>query len=244
MPVSRNEIKSIKALRSKSERYSQGLFVVEGVKMVGELLAAEFPVERIYATRDWEPAVEYDVVRVSDSELSRMSLLKTPNSVLAVARIPESGTADLPDAGLHLYLDRVSDPGNLGTIVRMADWFGLDRVFCSPGSVDPYNPKTVQSSMGSIFRVRVVEAGAEALFAHYRNDVAGGKIIGAGMKGEQLSGAAFNGNCLLVMGSESHGIDNQIMAMCDKVLTIPQRGRAESLNVAAATAIFLWEYFR
>lgn len=226
------EMKSIRSLREKKFRDELGLFTVEGEKSVAEALASSFEVVRVLRAED-----------IGASAMERISQCATPSPVLAVVRMPkEDMPAELP-GGLALALDSVRDPGNFGTILRIADWFGVSQVFASPDSVETFNPKTVQASMGSVFRVRVSRCDIAALCAEFSS--AGRRVYGTVLDGENIYSAQLAADGLVVMGNESNGISAEVARRLDSRLRIPSfGGGAESLNVAVATAVTLSEFRR
>jgi TrmH family RNA methyltransferase len=235
--LTHNQIKFIHSLKLKKNREDAGLFVVEGKKNVTELLNSSFSIEHVYHTAEHHihhPLAE----KVSASELSRMSHNTTPDGILAVAQIKKTSATPNPNT-LQLCLDNISDPGNLGTIIRTADWFGIDTIFCSENTVDCYNPKVINSAMGSIFRVNVVYCSIDEVLRNYT-----GSIFGAVIHGENIYTTSLQAKGMLVIGSESHGISPAIMAHVTQQLTIPNFGNAESLNAAIATGIILSEFKR
>ena len=226
------EIKSIRSLREKKFRDAEGLFVVEGEKMVAEAMASSFKVVRVLRSED-----------IGASAMERISLCATPSPVLAVVRMPRESVPDRIPGGLTLALDSVRDPGNFGTILRIADWFGVSQVFASPDSVETFNPKTVQASMGSVFRVRVARCDIAALCAEFSS--AGRRVYGTVLDGENIYSAQLASDGLVVMGNESNGISAEVIRRLDSRLRIPSfGGGAESLNVAVATAVTLSEFRR
>lgn len=227
------EIKSVKALGSKKFRDIEGLFVVEGEKMVAEALESGFKIEKLYR-RD----------EIGEQQMSRISSLDSPSPVLAVIRKAEPKPA-VAGKGLFLALDSVRDPGNLGTIMRIADWFGIDGIFASQDTVDQYNPKVVQASMGAVFRKTVTYCDLPALCRSFRE--AGLPVYGTFLDGSDIYGAELKGEGLIVMGSESFGISKEVGANVDSRLKIPSYSvgpGAESLNVAVATAVTVAEFKR
>jgi RNA methyltransferase, TrmH family len=235
--LTHNQIKFIHSLNLKKNRADAGLFVVEGKKNVTELLNSNFAIKHVYHTLEHEidhPLAE----KVSTNELSRMSHNTTPDGILAVAEIKKNPATPNPNT-LQLCLDNISDPGNLGTIIRTADWFGIDTVFCSENTVDCFNPKVINSSMGSSFRVNVVYCSIEELLSTYKGD-----IFGAVLNGESIYTSTLQAKGMLVIGSESHGISPSIMPYITHKITIPNFGKAESLNAAIATGIILSEIKR
>lgn len=251
--LTKARIKLVRSLSDKAARSENGLFVAEGRKMVGEALAAGADIERIYLTGgciagELDEALRRGIAeRVADSEMERMSHLKTPSDILAVIRMPaDGGEAAFPAGELSLCLDGVQDPGNLGTIIRIADWFGIGKVFCSPDSADCYNPKAVQATMGALFRVSVGYGPLDAALAEAA--ARGEAVYGTFLEGDDLYRAELSGGGVIVMGSEGRGISPQAAALVNRKLFIPPfppgRHGSESLNVAAATAIVCAEFRR
>ncbi len=232
MNITQAEIKQIRSLREKKYRDEYGLFVVEGEKMVQEALCSDFEVVRVWR-RD----------EIGEAAMARISQLSTPSPVLAVVSRPEPSGL-VVERGLCLALDGVRDPGNLGTILRIADWFGVQALFLSDDCVDLYNPKVIQSSMGSIFRVRTVTSDLVDLARRFREK--GMPVYGTFLDGEDIYHAALRPEGLVVMGNEAAGIRPAVAAEVDARLLIPAFGGsgAESLNVAVATAVTLSEFRR
>jgi RNA methyltransferase, TrmH family len=234
--LTNKEIKLLQALDKKSERYSQGRFIVEGVKNVIELLKSEFTVQQIYGINE-QFSKHPSFVKVTNKDLERISQLKNASEVIAVVELPLIEHPDLNKTSL--LLDGINDPGNLGTIIRTADWFGIEQIVCSPGSVDVYNPKVIMSTMGSVFSVNVFYT---ELIPFIKKSTL--KSYGAVLGGEDIDKIKFEKPALIVMGSESHGISPNIIELCTTKITIPGFGKAESLNVGVATGILLREYMR
>lgn len=238
---SKADIRLIRSLGQKKFRQEHGLFVVEGEKMVGEALTQKrYQVEAVYRTSD-----------IGEEVMGRMSHLSSPSPALAVLRIPSDGIPDRSSAlpsGLCLGLDSVRDPGNVGTILRLADWFGIGTVYLSPDCVDLYNPKTVQATMGSIFRQRAVTCDLHALVRGCT--AAGIPVYATALDGEDIRSAALDtSRALILMGSERDGLSPALMAAATRRLHIPSfasnpDGAAESLNVAIATAVTCYEFRR
>ena len=245
--ISNNDIKRVKALQQKKFRDETGLFTVEGEKMVYEAVASPFKVENIYRRED-----------IGEDAMKRISALSSPSPVLAVVRKPEDIYIDevgkltslLSQGGLYLALDTIRDPGNLGTILRIADWFGIDAVFATKDTVDVFNPKVVQATMGAIFRVKMHYVDLPAL-----SDVvltAGGKIFGTFLDGLNIySRPLDNGDeapVLIVIGNESEGISPSMAKLVTDRLYIPPYPAddpgSESLNAAVATALTVAEFRR
>ncbi|WP_299535048.1 RNA methyltransferase [Ulvibacterium sp.] len=238
--VVKNQIKLIKSLHQKKYRNLHGLFFVEGIKTVKELMESDFEVHGIYTTDGslLEGGRDFQIL-ISETELKQMSSLKNPNTILGVFYKPKAQDIDFTD--WVLALDHVSDPGNLGTIIRLCDWFGIRHLVCSLDTVDCYNPKVLQASMGSIARVHVVYTElAQFLEGSER------QIFGAFMDGQSAYSTDLRSSGILVMGNEARGISEEIKAICHKKIGIPQFGdpSTESLNVATATAILLNELRR
>ncbi len=235
--------KELIALQSKKERQKRGLFLVEGVKLVDELLQSGWSIERIVAVEAWSSkcAPGAPVVRVSDYELERVSAMEAPNQVLAVVRIP-AAVPPPKTAGLVLALAGVSDPGNMGAILRVADWFGVSRIICSPNCAELFNPKVVQASMGSIFRVPV----HRHVLAEYLGNAAANVDIAAACAGggENLFSLSPREPAVVVLGSEGRGIPDDLMTHIRRRISIPRTGHAESLNVATAAAVICAEWKR
>ena len=227
------EIKAIRSLSAKKFRDSEGLFVVEGEKMVSEALASPFKIERILRKEE-----------IGEEQMSRISSLDSPSPVLAVIRKAPQKPAE-ERKGLFLALDSVRDPGNLGTIMRIADWFGIDGIFASEDTVDQYNPKVVQASMGAIFRKTVTYCNIPALCRSFRK--AGLNVFGTFLDGSDIYGCELAPEGLIVMGSESFGISREVGAEVGSRLRIPSYAEgpgSESLNVAVATAVTVAEFKR
>ncbi|HKK38862.1 MAG TPA: RNA methyltransferase [Cryomorphaceae bacterium] len=234
--LSNNHMKLVKSLQQKKYRDEHGLFLVEGVKLVNEAIHSQAKLEMIvYACEEDELpfTLPLNSYRVSPKELGRMSGLKTPNRVLAVCH------KDLPTkenfVGWIVALDQISDPGNLGTIIRICDWMGVDQIVCAQESVDVFNTKVVQASMGSIFRVEVIYESLEEYLEESNLET----ILEADMEGQSIYEYEPSVEGILVMGSESHGLRPEISAKCTGKISIPQFGGGESLNVAVSTGIIL-----
>lgn len=251
--VTKAQIQLVRSLADKQARRESGLFVVEGAKMVREALESDFCVERIYVGQAAASAFDGELrsgvaEAVTDKELERLSHLRTPSQVVALVRMPEEGGAAGRQFGeqLALCLDNVQDPGNLGTILRVADWFGIGEVLCSPDSADCYNPKVVQATMGAIFRVRVRYAPVvEALTDAARRGV---PVYGTFLEGEDIYRAELESKGVIVMGNEGRGISAATAACVTRKLFVPpfpaERHGSESLNVAVATAVVCAEFRR
>jgi TrmH family RNA methyltransferase len=230
--LTKNKIKLIRSLSLKKNRQKHGLFIVEGEKIVNEVLSSDWDVECIYATKEW---LGENAIIISNNDLSRISSLKTPNKVLAVVKI-KKGYLDIT-SNTVLALDGVQDPGNLGTIIRLADWFGVEDIICSDDCVDYLNPKVVQSSMGSFTRVNLHYTRLMDAFKIYSDY----KLFMTVLNGTPLIEMTNADKKIIVMGSESKGISNEILELTSEKITIPKSksSMAESLNVSVAAAIIL-----
>lgn len=238
--VVKSQIKFIKNLQQKKYRNLHSMFVAEGIKTVNELLVSDLEVQHVYTVdKDSIPFQSDYCQLVSTSDLQKMSGLKAPNKVLGVFRIPPPKSLNFKD--WILVLDSVKDPGNLGTIIRLCDWFGIKHMACSTDTVDCFNPKVLQATMGSIARVNLVYTDIEDLLLKCKVPV-----FGAFMEGESIYSTNWPDSGVLVMGNEAHGISQSIEQLVTKKIGIPQFGKstAESLNVATATAILLNEIRR
>ena len=248
MPLSKAKIKYIRLLEQKKYRKAEGVFLAEGPKLVEELLG-KLRCRLLAATDEWlnrnaDPAVD-ELIAVSDDELQRASLLRTPQQVLAVFEQPQLAfDTSIPNHSLCLALDDVQDPGNLGTIVRLADWFGIEHIFCSHGTADIYNPKAIQATMGSIARVHVYYTELSDFFRRL-NDC---PLYGTFLDGDIIYDTPLSTHGIIVMGNEGKGIHPELAQCITHRLFIPsyppQRETSESLNVACATAIVCAEFRR
>jgi len=230
--ITKNQIKFIKSLSLKKKRIKEQLFIAEGEKVVSELLRSDFEIKNIYATKEWEVSND-NITQISNTELQKISNLKSPNKVLAVVQFKNHKI--IKHDGITLVLDDINDPGNLGTIIRMCDWFGVKQIICSKNTVDIFNPKVVQSAMGSAFRVQVNYTDLE----NYLSDIKT-PIYGAFMDGKNLKEVKLPKSAHLVMGNEANGISAEINKLITDKVAIKNIGKsAESLNVAVATSILL-----
>jgi TrmH family RNA methyltransferase len=241
MSISKNQLKIITSLSQKKYREKHGLFIAEGVKVVKELLQSSLEVFQLFAVDDYEITNNEDVVtRISEVDLKKISKLKSPNKVLGLFKIPDEQQAQ--QKGLILALDEINDPGNLGTIIRLCDWFGIHQLVCSKNTVDAYNQKVVQASMGSLTRVSIKYLD----LASYINDAKLPTFI-ADMDGSNVYSSQLPAEAILVMGNEANGISESIREIVQNKISIPRFGetqKTESLNVATATAILLSEFKR
>ena len=240
--ISKNQIKFVKQLEMKKHRQREGLFVAEGPKVVGDLLAAGFEPHTIYATEEWTKSSP--VTTVTPDELRKLSFLQHPQQVLAVFSIRnrsnEAPSGAVGGASLTLALDGIQDPGNLGTNIRIADWFGIDTIVCSLDTADAWSPKVVQATMGSIARVKISYTDLKEYLSRTALPVCGTLLDGDNIYTQELPQEA-----IIVMGNEGNGISPDIRQLVTHRLFIPQyRPGAESLNVAIATAITCAEFRR
>ncbi|NOQ73496.1 MAG: RNA methyltransferase [Crocinitomix sp.] len=243
MSLSKNEIKLVKSLQIKKYRDLNRLFVVEGVKLVRELLEqTHFKIDGVFYTKDFKETIPNNIhsFEINESELERISGLKSPNAVLAVVKYPAEAPVDFAENNLVLVLDNVNDPGNLGTIIRTADWFGVQQIIASVATVDLFNPKVIQASMGAVYRVRFYRTNLTTAVQELK--ASGFEVVGAALGGENLYQNSFQKKTALVMGSESHGISPELVPYISKMILIPQFGETESLNVAMASGIILSHY--
>lgn len=244
--ISKNQIKFIRSLELKKNRKRESLFVAEGPKVIEELLKLKTP-HTIIATKEWidnNPKIS-NVIEVSERELESASLLKTPQQVLALFAI-ETTEQDLniDNNKLYLALDGIQDPGNLGTIIRIADWFGIDTIYCSNETVDVYNPKVIQATMGSIARVKVIYTDLYNMISNLSDEMS---VYGTFLDGSDIYKNELTPNGIIVMGNEGKGITKELKSLITNKLLIPSFSigdTAESLNVAIATAITCSEFKR
>ena len=228
--LTKAEIRRLRSLREKRRREALGVFVVEGEKVVAELLAARFPFLEIYATAAWTGAKTREI---SPEEMAASSHYPAPSSVLAVGRLARPPLADgALRHGLTLALDGVQDAGNVGTLLRIADWFGLDRVVCSPDCADLFHQKVIDASMGSFARVTVHTAALPAALAG-----AGVPVLGCELAGESVHGLPAWRDAVIVIGSEGRGLSPAVRERVTHAVTVPRYGGAESLNAAVAAAL-------
>ena len=232
--LSKKVTKDIQSLGLKKFRDESGLFVAEGPKIVEELMQViPGQIESIFATEDWASAHPSEKVQlISEEDLQRLSQLKTPNQVVAVLK--QFSPLEPDASGFCLYLDTIQDPGNFGTIIRIADWFGVKNVICSSGCADLYNPKAVQATMASIARVNVFYDQQDQWLFNYEKT-----IYAASLHGKPLSSFTATENGILLIGNESKGIREGFLSLAQEKITIQRRGGAESLNAAVATGILL-----
>ena len=239
--VSKNQIKLITSLQHKKYRAEHQLFIAEGVKVIQELLKSNFELEHLFET---EPIFQQVSISqktaINEADMKRISALISPSSCLAIFKIPQETKIDT--RGLIVALDAIRDPGNLGTIIRLCDWFGVTQLLCSPETVDVYNPKVIQATMGSITRVKVnyVDLNEYVLQNPF-------PVFGTFMDGKNLYNETLPKEAILILGNEANGISAELEKSIKNRIAIPRFGdiqKTESLNVATATAIFLSEFRR
>ena len=239
--VSKNQIKLITSLHQKKYRLSNQLFFAEGVKVIQELLKSNFELEHLYETELFFESVSNEKKSlITESDLKKISALANPNTCLAIFRMPKPKS--IIEKGLIVALDDIRDPGNLGTIMRLCDWFGIEQLICSESSVDVYNPKVVQATMGSISRVNVNYIDLESFLKNNKLPV-----FGTFMDGTIIYNETLPKEGIIVFGNEANGISKKIEKLVKKRIAIPRFGsiqETESLNVATATAIVLNEFRR
>lgn len=239
--LSKNQLKLITSLQQKKYRIIHGLFIAEGIKVVKELLNSDFVCEFLYCTEDFEHEIkDHKPEVISEKDLKKISKLITPNKVFGVFRIPKK--KQVKQEGLILILDAIKDPGNLGTIIRLCDWFGVEQLICSLETVDCYNNKVVQSTMGSLSRISITYTDLKSFLNSTRLP-----IYGALLEGKNIYKSKLPSEGVLIIGNESNGISDEIKELITHKITIPRFGHlqeTESLNAAAATAILLSEFKR
>lgn len=241
MSLSKNQLKLITSLGQKKYRQKHKLFVAEGIKVVREFLQSSFELHSLFTTNNsFQGIPSNKVFQISSADLHKISSLKTPNKVLALFHIPEE--VDYSNSDLYVALDSVNDPGNLGTIIRLCDWFGIEHLLCSKETVDCFNSKVVQASMGSLTRVSIHYLDLIPAFRKLQKPV----FIGD-MDGENIYASVLPTEGILVLGNEANGVSIAIKNAADRVISIPRFGslkETESLNVATATAVLLSEFKR
>jgi len=238
--VTKSELKYIQSLSDKKVRLETGCFIAEGVKLVGEMIAAGYPLKAVYALDNWEsPDATLEVTRIEAFELEKMSMLQTPNQVLAVAMMPQKKETLNLAGPLTIVLDGIQDPGNMGTIIRTADWFGITQIVASEDTVDVYNPKVIGATMGSFMRVSVTYKNLADWMPTIKLPV-----YGALLEGENVFTIKTPQKGLLVIGSEGKGIRENILDFITHPVTIPKTGDAESLNAGIAAGIIVAQLTR
>ena len=232
--ITKNQIKLIKSLRLKKNRIQSGFFIAEGEKIIDELLESKLEVVNIFSSSEKYNISDY-YIPISSSQLKQISNLKTPNKVLGLFKIPKSSEIDFNSN--IIALEEINDPGNLGTIIRLCDWFGIKNIICSSNSVDCYNPKVIQASMGSICRVNI-----SYMDFHKFLDSKNYKTVAADLNGQNLRDFTFSDNQIIFFGSESNGLSKTLSSQMDHKITIQRyNDNVESLNLATSVGIILSE---
>ena len=247
--IGKGKISSITRLHQKKFRDESGLFIVEGIKSVDDLLRSSFAVQEVLASADWirdhgselSPAIE--VIEVSPAEMERLSAWKNPQPVLAMAQIPKREESDIQKDQPLLILDDLRDPGNMGTIIRTADWFGIRQIVCSKTTVELYNPKVIQATMGSFTRVKVYYVDLECFIDKNLQDR---RVLGAFLEGSPVQKFSFKPSDVIVIGNEANGITASVAQKINtKILIdspVKDSDKAESLNASVAAAILMYQY--
>jgi len=235
--LSKNELKYIQSLCHKKQRTAEGLFIAEGAKLVGELLQSNYTVRKVYAVEEWmaqNPGVKAGISVVSPEELQKISLLQSPNQVLCIAE--QTPPVELPSAKgrFTLLVDGIQDPGNFGTIIRIADWFGIPQIIAGDDTVELYNPKVIQATMGSFIRVNIQYTSTTGYLEN-----CGVPVFGAVLDGKDMYNQPAVKEAVLVIGNEGKGIREDALPFISHPITIPRIGGAESLNAAVATGIIV-----
>ena len=240
--INKNELKYIQSFAHKKHWAEESVFIIEGPKMMEELMASNFVIRQAYATKEWiesQPFKPHYVTEVADFELDKLTQLQKANQVLALVEKKQFKAPLNLKGKFTLFLDGIQDPGNLGTIIRTADWFGLDQIIVSADTASSYNPKVIQSTMGSILRVEVIVADLAELIQSSKMP-----IYGAVLEGKSIQSIKLAKEGILVIGNESKGIRSPLFELITDPITIPKYGAAESLNAAVATGIILakWQH--
>ena len=232
--ITKNQIKLIKSLRLKKNRIQSGFFIAEGEKIIDELLQSKLETVHIFSTVNKYSFSDY-YIPIKNAQLKQISYLKTPNKVVGLFKIPKNSVIDFNSN--IIALEEINDPGNLGTIIRLCDWYGLKNIICSTNSVDCYNPKVIQASMGSISRVNISYMDLEKLVADKKH-----KTVMADLKGEKLRNFNFSKNQIIFFGSESNGFSKKMSSKIENKITIEGlNNNVESLNLATSVGIILYE---
>ncbi len=244
--LSKAQISLITSLQHKKFRKQHGLFIVEGVKSVLEFLSSDYQVHSLYTTAEARTKMgnlpqKLKCITITTAEIQKISVLTNPQGVLALVHLPTVESFDwaLLRQQHNLLLDDIQDPGNLGTIIRTAEWFGINHIVCSMGTVDAFNPKVVQATMGSLARVKISYTPLAGFI-----DQSEMPTFGALLEGKSIYKTDFGNAGLIIMGNEGNGISDEIVEKIDHPITIPRIGQAESLNVAVASTIFCSEIAR
>ena len=231
--ITKNQIKLIKSLSLKKNRDKHNLFIAEGPKIVDELLKSEITLKTLYSTSENYTSIDRSIM-INSMELKKISNFKSPNNVLALFEIPNTKKIDFKSN--IIALDEIKDPGNFGTIIRLCDWFGIKDIICSENSVDCYNPKVIQSSMGSISRVNISYMSFDDVFSKNLN------LVASDIKGTNINEYKFNKNQLIFFGNEANGLSPKVLSEVRNKITIPRyTEKIESLNLASSVSIVLSE---
>ncbi|WP_199136629.1 TrmH family RNA methyltransferase [Pedobacter sp. ASV12] len=244
--LSKSQISFIKSLHQKKYRKESGIFMIEGIKSITEFINSSYQIHSIYYTPAYfsqlpKNLANIKLFEVNNAELEKISTLQNPQGVLALVDMPAKQEVDMASlkGQFSLVLDDIQDPGNFGTIIRTADWFGIKNVICSENTVEAYNPKTVQSTMGSLCRVNVIYTPLDPFLASAKLPV-----FGALLDGQNIYQTSWGSEGLILLGNEGHGISQALLEKITIPVTIPRIGEAESLNVAVSAAIFCSEIKR
>lgn len=253
--ITKNRIKQIISLKYKNTREEQNLFIAEGEKIVDELLASILQIKTLIALKEWIESKKekifdknIELLQAGKEELSRISSFKTPNKVLAIAVIPKHNfDYHILKNKISLVLDKIQDPGNLGTIIRLADWFGIQNIICSEDTVDLFNPKVIQATMGAFLRVKVFYRNLSILLKAIKKNYKI-PVYGTFLNGNDIYTTPLSSEALIVFGNESKGISNDLTDLIDERITIPtfnlNKPKTESLNISIATAVICSEFRR
>lgn len=244
--ISKQKISFYKSFHSKKTRQAEQLFIVEGNKMVSELCESSFEIHSMVATKDFinslAKAPTCEIIETDSENISKISLLQSPQQAWALVKYPKTAILENTNSSLIIALDSIQDPGNLGTILRIADWFGISQIWCSKDCVDVYNPKVVQASMGAIYRVPVIYTDLESAITQSTLPSFSADLIGENIYSTDLPKAG-----IIVMGNEGNGVSEKVSSITNKKLHIPNFNAgpsSESLNVGVATAIICSEFKR
>jgi len=248
--LTKNQLKLYTSLQNKKNRKDTNLFIAEGRKIVSEAINSDFKIEAILATKQWISnnifTTNINIIESTQSEINKLSSLTTPTDIMAVIEIPKNDIVDLNLKNkLTIVLDNIGDPGNLGTIIRLADWFGIENIVCSDNSVDQYNSKVVQATMGSIFRTKVYYTNLFD-FLKKASEIKNFNIYGTYLEGENIYNQKLKNEGIIMFGSESHGISENLADFVKHKLNIPSfnNSKTESLNISIATSIVCSEFRR
>ncbi|MDR1761096.1 MAG: RNA methyltransferase [Bacteroidales bacterium] len=249
--LSKAKISLIKSLSIKKYRQEHRLFIAEGTKIVNEILKSNLKIRYLIRTEDWafnKTSIDFEDIITAENEINKISNLKTTSHVIAIAEIPDYNlNISFLKNKLTVVIDNIQDPGNLGTIIRICDWFGIENIICSNGSVDIYNPKAIQATMGSFLRVKVFYEDLQNFIKEYKN-ITGNCCYGTFLEGENIYKIPEKDNGLIVFGNEGQGISKEIEKIVDKKIMIPpfneNSEHSESLNISTATAIICSEFRR